>query len=164
MPKADEDGLKDFLMDKLALDRTFVEQDMGPVIIKRNIEWRQKSKDEICVEFENKQVRDVVKALGHQLANYREEAGMRLQIPDSLQKDFKALMAVAYDKKKTNKDLKRNVKFDEENMALFMDLDGDWKRIRPQQAYKALESRSRSGGPEDMDEDEIKTLLGETSE
>ena len=45
-------------------------------------------------------------------------------------------MSVAYDMKKTNKELKRNVKFDEETMGLFMDLqtrrDGEWKRIKPE--------------------------------
>ena len=164
VPQANDEGLKSFLKDKLAMDESFIEEDMGEVVIRRNVERRPKNKDEICVEFENKQIRDRIKAQGPNLANYGDEAGMRLQIPDSLQKDFKALMAVAYDMKKRNKDLKRNVKFDEEMLGLFMDIqterDGDWRRIRPHQAYKALESRKRgTAGPKDMGEDEIESLL-----
>ena len=139
VPRADVAGLKEFLQGKLGMSESFVEEDLGEVVIKRNIERRPKYKDEVCVEFENKQIRDTIKAQGPNLASYRDEAGMRLQIPDTLQKDFKALMAAAYDMKKTNKDLKRNVKFDEESLGLFMDIqtekDGDWRRIRPAQAH-----------------------------
>ena len=164
VPKADENGVKEFLKEKLAMDETFLNEDMGHLVVKRHMERRQRNKDEVCVEFETKQIRDMVKAQGPNLANYREEAGMRLQIPDNLQKDFKALMAVAYDMKKTNKEVRRNVKFDEEGLGLFMDIqtekDGDWKRIRPQQAYKALGARATSrGGPAEMEEDGIRTLL-----
>ena len=116
------DGLKEFLTEKLMMDKQFVDEDLGEVRIRRNIERRPKYKDEVCVTFESKEIRDAIKAKGPALANFREEAGMRLQIPDMLQKDFKALMSVAYDMKRTNKELKRNVKFDEESMGLFMDL------------------------------------------
>ena len=106
----------------MMMDKQFVDEDLGEVRIRRNIERRPKYKDEVCVTFESKEIRDAIKAKGPALANFREEAGMRLQIPDMLQKDFKALMSVAYDMKRTNKELKRNVKFDEESMGLFMDL------------------------------------------
>ena len=93
---------------------------------------------------------------------------MRLQIPDNLQKDFKALMSMAYELKQKNKELKRNVKFDEESLGLFMDVqmkkDDDWKRIRPRQAYKHLANRSKKAGPDDMRDEEIASLLGEDSE
>ena len=164
--RVDVTGVKEFLMEKLDMDERFVEHDMGPVVVRRSVERKQKNKDEVCVEFENKQIRDLIKAQGPNLAKHREEAGMRLQIPDGLQKDFKALMALAYDLKQTHKELKRNVKFDEENLGLFMDVqtekDGTWKRIRPHQAYKTL--KTRRNGPEEMEEDEIKSLLGEQSE
>ena len=171
VPGADEEGLRNFLKDKLAMDATFIEEDLGPVVIKRNLEKRPRNKDEICVYFENKQVRDHVKAKGPNLANYREEAGMRLQIPDHLQKDFRALMSVAYDLKKKNPDLRRNVKFDEESLGLYMDVcmekDGSWKRIRPTHAYRVLQNKKTEGdrmGPADMDEDEIRSLLGDITE
>ena len=143
---------------------------MGQVTIKRNVERKPKNKYEVCVTFETKQIRDVVKAQGHNLAGFRDEAGMRLHVPDHLQKDFRALMAVAYDLKRNNKDLRRNVKFNEEMLGLYMDIqtepEGSWRRIRPQHSYKALGSRTRnrSGAPAEIGEDEILSLLGDKSE
>ena len=58
------------------------------------------------------------------LALCREEAGMRLNIPDHLKKDFAALMNLSYDLKRKDKDLKRNIKFDEDTLGLFMDIQG----------------------------------------
>ena len=165
---ANTEGLKDFLKNRLLLDDSFIEEDMGAVTIKRNVE-KPKNKDEVCVIFESKQVRDKIKAQGPSLANYREEAGMRLQIPDYLQKDFKTLMALAYDMKKSNKELRRNVKFNEESLGLYIDIqtkrEGEWRRIRPQQAAKAFQTRKagKIDGPTEMDDDEIQSLLGEQS-
>lgn len=154
------EGLYAFLKDKLKLDQDFVDNDMGQVTIKKNIERKPKNKFEVCVTFESKQIRDVVKAQGHNLAGFRDEAGMRLQIPDYLQKDFHALMSVAYNLKKSNKDLRRNMD-DIQTVT-----DGDWRRIRPQQAYKALgtRTRKRSGAPTEIDDEEILSLLGDQSE
>ena len=168
VPDATLDSLKDFLTQKLRMDQDFVDEDMGEVKIKRNIERRPKNKDEVCVIFENKTIRDTIKAQGPNLANFRDEAGMRLQIPDTLQKDFKALMSVAYDMKRSNKDLRRNVKFDEEDMGLLMDLqthkEGEWKRIKPAQAYRILQARKKKiDGPSNMDDDEIRSLIGDES-
>ena len=168
VPEASEEQLRVFLKDKLRMDETFITEDMGQVIIKKNMERKPKNKDEVCVIFESKQIRDAVKAQGTNLANYKDEAGMRLQIPDNLQKDFKALMAVAYDLKQKNKDLRRNVKFDEETMGLFMDVqterEGNWKRIRPQQAYRLNAARPTRKGPEEMEDAEIASLIGDGPE
>ena len=141
---------------------------MGSVTVRRSYEKRTKTKDEICVCFESKEIRDAVKARGPSLANFRE-AGMRLQIPDSLQKDFKALMVVTFNLKKTNPELKKNVKFDEEDLGLFMDFqtkkEGSWSRIKPTQANRILQTRKREGnGPENLNDAEIKSLMGDQSD
>ena len=47
---------------------------------------------------------------------------MRLHVPDHLQKWFQALMNLSYDLKKKRPDLKRNVKFDEDRLDMFMDI------------------------------------------
>ena len=94
---------------------------------------------------------------------------MRLHIPDHLQKDFQTLMSLAFDLKKTNPQLRRNVKFDEETLGLFMDLqtdkDGDWKRVKPDQARRALSRRPKGKeGPTGLEDDEILSLLGGSTE
>ena len=114
-----------FLENKLRLDKDFIENDVGDVEIRKHIERRPKHKDEVRVTFQSKQVRDVVQAKASNLANYGEEAGMRIHLPDHLQKDFKVLMNLAFDLKKRNPQLRRNVKFDEETMNLYMDMQID---------------------------------------
>ena len=49
---------------------------------------------------ESKQIRDAVKASAANLANHRDTAGMRLHVPDHLQRDFRALMNLSFDLKK----------------------------------------------------------------
>ena len=110
---------------------------MGKVVLAktRNPRNRNKNADEYIATFESKQVRDAVKAAASNLANHRDTAGMRLHVPDHLQRDFQALMNLSYDLKKRHPDLKRNIKFDEEDMGLFMDIrldaEREWKRDKP---------------------------------
>ena len=72
--------------------------------------------------FENRADRDQVRAGAPALAQYREDAGMRLHIPDHLQRQFRALMNLSFDLKKRHPELKRNVKFDDDTLGLFLDI------------------------------------------
>ena len=117
-------------------------------------------------EFETKEVRDMIKAQAPNLANFGDECGMRLQIPGHLQRDFRSLMSLSYELKKKNPDLKRNVKFDENDLGLFMDIqvkrNGRWNRVKPEQARKAVEDTIGNGastGPDTLGEDELSSLL-----
>ena len=117
---------------------------------------RNKNKDEYIAVFENKHIRDAVKSAAPNFANRRDEAGMRLHAPAHLQKDFQALMNLSYDLKKKHPDLKRNVKFDEEDGGLFMDLrlrtDGDWRRVKPSEAAAATKKRQNKTQSMDVEE------------
>ena len=163
------EGLKGFLSERLGLDESFL-NDLGPVTVRPHRDPRSKIKNEIYAEFESKEVRDAVKAAAPNLAKYREEAGMRLHIPNHLQKDFKALMSLSYDLKQRHPELRRNVKFDEEALGLFVDIqlrkDGPWKRVRPQQARDALATRkvSKTSGPAEFDAHELTDLLKPSDE
>ena len=162
---ASRESLNDFLTEKLRLDEEFVREDMGQVSIRRHVDGKNKKTDAVCVVFKTKQIRDQVKAHGSNLANF-PDAGMRCHLPDFLQKDFHSLMPMAYDLKQKNPDLRRNVKFDEANLGLFMDVqvrkEGQWKRITPDQAK--LAAKPRREGPEKMTTDELKGLVEEGSE
>ena len=133
---------------------------MGQVVMTRTREPKNKNKDEYIVTFENKHVRDAVKASAANLANHRETAGMRLHVPDHLQKDFQALMNLSFDLKKKHPDLKRNVKFDEEDGGLFMDfkIGADWKRVKPKQARAAVKERRKRTSS--LNEEDLRDLLG----
>ena len=109
----DRKGLDDFLIHKLKMDRAFVEEEVGACEIRKHRDPRAKVKDEIIVEFETKEIRDMIKAQGPNLANFQDAVRMRLHLPNHLQKDFKSLMGLSYQLKKKHPHLKRNVKFDE---------------------------------------------------
>ena len=147
----------------------FVEEVLGRIEIKRVNDPRKANKDEALVVFENKQVRDAVKAQAPNLANYREDAGMRLEIPNHLQKDFRLLMNLAYDMKQKSPGLQRNVKYDEDELNLYMDVQiedkGTWRRIRPEQVKELnLKRKTRRRGPDSFDIDELEGLVGCSSE
>ena len=166
IPAPKEENVVKFLEEKLLMDKTAVAEDVGEFTVKPCRDVRSKQKDEVIVTFENKQVRDMVKLKASNLANFREEAGMRLHVPDFLQKVFHCLMNLAFDLKKKNKDLKRNIKFDDNTTGLFMDIqfktDGPWKRVRPEQAVRVAAGSSRSSSRVDeMAADELTFLLAE---
>ena len=162
IPGGKKECLEDFLLQKLQMDETFIKEDLGSVTLTRTKEPRNKNKDEVIVTFESKQICDAVKAAAPNLANHRETAGMRLHIPDHLQKEFHVLMNLSFDLKKRHPGLKRNIKFDEEDYGLFMDLklseEADWKRVKPAQAINANKKRRKQKTP-DLDEDELRSLL-----
>ena len=126
---------------------------------------RSKIKDEAVVVFETKEIRDHVKAQAHRLANHDDEVGMRLEIPNHLQKDFRLLMKLSYTLKKKHPQLKRSVKFDEEALGMYMDIqmrtDGNWSRIKPEQAKTAMNNDPQhvADGPAEMEAGDIVDLL-----
>ena len=88
---------------------------------------------------------------------------MRQEVPNHLQKDFLSLTSLSYDHEKRHPDLKRNVKFDEDDRGLFMDIklkgDSDWRRVKPEQAATANKRRKRNATQE-IRNDELQILLG----
>ena len=152
--------LEAFLTEKLRMNGDFVREELGSVEISKVKEPRNKNKDEYVITFESKQIRDEVKAAAPNLANHRDSAGMRLQVPAHLQPDFHALMNLSFDLKKRHPGLKRNIKFDEVDLGLFMDLklndEAEWRRIKPDRARAANKRRSKRRS---MEQDEIQELL-----
>ena len=119
--RVEREGVVDFLCNKLKMSSDFIEEELGDITVAKCRDPRSKVKDEVLVVFETKQVRDAVKAKAANLANFGQEAGMRLEVPNHLQKSFRMLMNLAFDMKQKNPDLRRNIKFDEEELSLFME-------------------------------------------
>ena len=114
-------GLRDFLKGKLKLDAAFL-TDMGNLSIKRvACGPRSKIRDEVIVVFSSPDVRDAVRGSARELAAH-PEAGIRLEIPHSLQPSLKALEAVSYKLKQKYPDIRRNIKFDDQEKDLILDL------------------------------------------
>ena len=113
---------------------------------------QSKNKDEVIVRFPDVATRDAVRSAAFHLAG--KNAGLRLEIPDTLRPSLRALESVAYNLKRTNPGMRRNVKFDDEKLDVVMDVrlndSGTWKKIRPGQAMAA---RVISGPPRDGEEE-----------
>ena len=141
------------------MDQDFI--DGLEVTVKKPRERNGKNQDEFIVTFDSRADRDAVRAAAPALATYRDEAGMRLHIPDHLQRPFRALMNLSYDLKKTHPELKRNVKFDDDEMGLYLDVqlekDGEWIRIDAEQAM--LATKGRNGRAKGIGTDDLKSLL-----
>ena len=161
IPGGERDQLEEYLRVKLRMDESFIREELGETTITRTKKPRNKKKDEYIVKFESKHIRDAVKAAATNLVNFRETAGMRLHVPDHLQRDFRTLMNVSYDLKKRHTELRRNVKFDEEDKGLFMDIrldeGSEWKRVKPEHAAAAAKRRNRT---KDLDAKDLRSLLG----
>ena len=88
VPEATKEGVREYLTDKLRIDADILD-DLGNLTVNKHVGPRSKTKHEVVVVFATKEARDLVKGQAYHLAQYREEAGMKLHLPNYLQKDFK---------------------------------------------------------------------------
>ena len=95
--------------------------------------------------FPDVETRDVVRAAAPKLAG-KKNMGMCLEIPESLRPNLRALESMSYMLKQSHPTLKRNIKYDDEEMDLVMDVKLNesalWKKIRPDQAKEAKRGRA----------------------
>ena len=163
-------ALERFLLDKMGLDQEFV-RDLGHTDVIRlsgNNAGGTKNKnfknDEVLVTFANKETRDAVKQAGVNLASHRDSAGIRIQVPGHLMSTFRAFESLAYHLKQKDGELRRVVKFDDDNLNLYMDvkLFGSWRRILPEEATKArLANPKLRSGPDTLTSGAISDILGQ---
>ena len=139
---------------------------MGNVSMKKVASGpRFKIKNEVVVIFSTTEVRDIVWGAARELGRHLE-AGIRLEIPHSLQPSLKALEVVSYKLKKKYPDIKRNTKFDDHERDLVLDFCTDpstnqpWRKARPAQA-KALKSKlTGAEQAAEVTEDELDQMIG----
>ena len=143
---------------------------MGTVSLKRvAFGPRSKIKNEVVVVFSSTEVRDAVKGSARELAGH-PNAGIRLEIPFALQPSLKALESVSYRLKQKYPDIKRNIKFDDDEKDLVLDFCTDpsseapWRKVRPAQA-KAMKKKLGGGGSQSLavTEDELNQMIGSDS-
>ena len=128
----------------LVSEEEFMEKDI--VRIRRVRSARNsKSPHEVMVTFDEKYSRDRVAAHARNLADHWDEndnptAGMRLDYPSFLSGTFRDLEWYGAHLRRTHgQGTRRNIKFDEEKMSLYMDvkLPGEktnWLRVSPEMA------------------------------
>ena len=161
-----EEAFRKFLRERLLFDEQFIEEELGEVQFTRFRNPRSKVKDEYIVTFECKEIRDAIKAAGPSLAGVGVEAGMRIHVPNHLKRDLDVLLSLSFQMKQKHANLRRNVKMDDSNLGLVLDFcigDGDWKRIRPDEARKAKLNQNDRSGVEEVGSKDLDELLGRIS-
>ena len=156
------DATCNFLVDFLKQEPCSLPRRDELVIRKAGSSDKPKDQDEAIVRFPDVSTRDMIRSAAFNLAGRR--AGIRLEIPDKLRPSLRALESVAFNLKKTNPGMKRNIKFDDEVLDLVMDVKmqdhGEWKKIRPGQAMKARTVRRESeDAAEEMSADELGAFM-----
>ena len=99
---------------------------------------RSKIRNEVLVRFATVSERDEVISHAANLKDCQQEAGVRLEIPDHLQADFKVLIQYGNEARKFyGVDVRRSVRFFEEDFGLILHLglpSGQWLRVTPSEA------------------------------
>ena len=166
-------NVRTFMMNRLKIPAEFLVE-MGNIDVRRHFDARTRQPrpaateqersapvEEVIVTFETKEIRDKVKAAGFNLAG-QNDAGMRIHVPGFLIESFNALQSLGYHLKQKEADIRRSVKFDDQNFDLVMDvrIGGNWKRISASQAREIASNNSDiKSGPETMETSEISKLL-----
>ena len=110
---------------------------------------RSRISDEALVRFADPASRDVVQSYALNLANHRDAAGIRLEIPPHLTGTFRLYEEHAGAlREKFPQGFKRSVKFDDVSMDLVMDIKlpqaKKWHRFNRQEVEKATRARKRT--------------------
>ena len=159
-------ALYGFLLDKLKLGKDFMDElDEVSITRLKDRPSQPTQPNRICSEalitFSSKEIRDIVRGAARNLAG-NQSAGVRLEIPSHLQKNFQALKTVLYGLRKKYLALKRNIRYDNGAMDLVLDfclpLCEEWMRIRPDQAVLAI-PKGAANRREEVQSDKIKEII-----
>ena len=99
-------------------------------------------KSQVLVRFDSVSLRDEVKALGKNLSGRDRSVGIQIEVPDHLRGRFQTFQSLAYKLKSKYPNLRRNVKFNDAELTLVMDVklspDQDWKAVLYEDANAIL--------------------------
>ena len=131
------DSFKTFMSQRLRLTDPVIAA-LGPITVSKRPGKVAAQKLEVLVVFDSKEDRDLVKAAGVNLAG-QSNVGLLLHVPGHLLDNLHALNNVGYYIKQNNEGVRRNVKFDDENLDIFMDIKigESWRKITPAEAKQA---------------------------
>ena len=145
IPPSDVDkGVRNFLTDSMKLPVArlpHVSFTAVPVPCRPNGD-RQ---DQAVVTFANSSTRDEIRALARNLDGSNKGIGCQIEPPDHLRGHYQVFQNLAFCMKKKNPGLRRNIKFDDMDRTLVMDVktENGWKTIEYATARNILKNRPR---------------------
>ena len=155
-------SLREFLCGDLELDPEVL---VGVPVdgIKKAVITRDKRfAKEHVITFGSVSDRDLVKSAAFKLAGKKEKS-IRLEIPNHLLGGHRVLAGIAKKLRTNHQGCRTNIVLDDNDMSIALDYrtdpDGDWTRIRPQQAREALPKDDKSRGLREASVEELTNLL-----
>ena len=151
-----------FMKEYLKLEDSFI-AGMGVADMER-IPYGPKSKfrEEMLVHFTTVEARDIVKGAASNLDGCGPEYGIRLEVPNHLKANMKALQQVSYDIRQGHSGSCRNILYDDETLDLVLDFclqeGGNWRRLTSAQARSRVR-KSGSRGCSRVQDDELNEIL-----
>ena len=138
-------GVRLFLQEKLGVDETFVRSitlEATPVLSRAN----SPAQSQVVVTFGSSRERDDIRSRASGLRAGDRSVGCQLEPPDHLRGHYQAFQNLAFCLKKKNPSLKRNIKFDDKDMTLVMDIkiEEDWKTVHYAAVKNMLKNKSGS--------------------
>ena len=115
--------------------------------------------DQVLVTFESVRERDEVRSKASNLRAGDRTTGCQLEPPDHLRAHYQAFQNLAFCLKKKTPNLKRNIKFDDVEKTLIMDvkIDDVWKTVHYAAAKNIL--KSKSSGSNQFSRQQLKDFL-----
>ena len=107
------------------------------------------AQNQVVVTFSTIALRDEVKSMTKNLRGTDRNTGVQIEPPDHLRNHYQAFQRLAFQLKRKNSNLRRNVKFYDADLCLVMDVkispDSDWKSVTYEQAREILKkTRART--------------------
>ena len=107
------------------------------------------AQNQVVVTFASVGLRDEVKSMARNLRGTDRKTGVQIDPPDHLRGHFQAFQRLAFQLKRKNPGLKRNIKFYDPELCLSMDLktssESEWKCVSYEQAREILKkTRART--------------------
>ena len=119
------------------------------------------AQDQVVVVFDTVRLRDEIKSLGRNLSGLGRSVGMQLEPPDFLRSSYQSFQKLAYQLKRKNPELRRNVKFCDASLSLTMDVlvrpGAEWKTVLCDDA-KAILRKARNR-VDSLSRDELEELV-----
>ena len=118
------------------------------------------AQNQVIVTFATIALRDEIKSMARNLRGADRSVGIQIEPPDSLQSHYQAFQRLAFQLKRKNPALRRNVKFSDYDLCLVMDVkinsESGWKTIMYDQARQIIKkTRART---ESFSLEELETM------
>ena len=133
---------------------------------------RSKIENEVLVAFNSVEARDLVQSYARNLAdwvdpdNKKPTAGLRMEVPERLIGDFKALEQYGHAmKEKHGRGFKRHIKIDDSALCLYLDVflpkKEKWIRVDMDHVREDNKKRRKDNNSSSVDFKELSTTEGE---